>query len=625
MIGVSQLQFPDKDSSKLKFISYMSSFVSLLILVNPADLIFCAGIFIFRTEIKALHVYKEVKIAKQEKINKKEYWKIFFKNNVAKLIIFSLCSSMLLYFTFSSTFLLAALLGTIPLSMLLILLQSELRPKDFNPITLFKAAIKFLLEGIKENSRGLINNFDVKLEHLLPHQLNDDIMSNIDKLNQKYGEKIPDDVLKSDEYMQFIEDINNYDKLNQSDKGRLITFLNDFCNGDDRHNSGFTGGQILLLVLRACSDGQYEEINDKKNALIVNLLDTQIFSRKERVPNTCFTGIVYRMLSSLEIIHSDPEIKFTPPKAVLLSEAKNAARDIIVKKLERKKNNREIINAWFGVQSNSENNDSQKIVDDFIADITIPLMRKLLNFSSQYSEQVVLTLIKDLHSIDLCKLDNPMRDYISRKIRTHDVNDQEGLLTKRVETKVFLKLLNEKLLKTDFSQKFGSNGISEKIADEIIQQEIKEFQSKLKKTTEDQVVRMLENLRFLSKDKKAYRIYMELNRDDKNDKEKIKKILQKKLELTDVSLNEMLKKEDSIKLKLGIEEIYKKNKEDISNLYEEIKEVKKEFIENELLTAQEIEGIIKEQIIVLNEVKMKPSGNLSRSFSVDNLSSFKVL
>ncbi|WP_253301899.1 hypothetical protein [Wolbachia endosymbiont of Psylliodes chrysocephala] len=37
MIGISQLQFPSKDSSKLKFASYFVNFVALSILVNPAN------------------------------------------------------------------------------------------------------------------------------------------------------------------------------------------------------------------------------------------------------------------------------------------------------------------------------------------------------------------------------------------------------------------------------------------------------------------------------------------------------------------------------------------------------------------------------------------------------------
>ncbi|XXB89431.1 hypothetical protein WKH12_02790 [Wolbachia endosymbiont of Zygogramma bicolorata] len=95
-------------------------------------------------------------------------------------------------------------MGTIPLTMLLVLLQSELRPKDFNPFTLLKASMNFFREGIKENLRGMVNDLDVDLEHLLPHQLNDDIIKNIDKLKDKYSEQVPQDVIKNDEYIQFI-------------------------------------------------------------------------------------------------------------------------------------------------------------------------------------------------------------------------------------------------------------------------------------------------------------------------------------------------------------------------------------------------------------------------------------
>ncbi|EAL59851.1 conserved hypothetical protein, partial [Wolbachia endosymbiont of Drosophila simulans] len=321
MIGISQIQFPSKDSSKLKFVSYFGAFVSLSIITNPVNVLFSLGTMFFRSEIKTLYIYKEIKTAKQQKMSKREYWEIFFKNNTIKVAAFLLFSAFITYLTFTTTFLLISLLGTIPLTMLLILLQSELRPKDFNPFTLLKASINFFLEGIKENLRGMVNSFDVKLEHLLPHQLNDDIIKNIDKLKDKYGEEVSEDVINDREFKQFIEYINdlyelNYRQFSDEDKGRVIAFLNDFCKDDQKHSSRFTGGRILLLVLKACNDGDREAVKNKKDALITNLLDSQTFSRQERIPNTCFTGIVYRMLSTLEGIHPDPEIRFTPPRQI---------------------------------------------------------------------------------------------------------------------------------------------------------------------------------------------------------------------------------------------------------------------------------------------------------------------
>lgn len=58
----------------------------------------------------------------------------------------------------------------------------------------------------------------------------------------------------------------------------------------------------------------------------------------------------------------------------------------------------------------------------------------------------------------------------------------------------------------------------------------------------------------------------------------------------------------------------------VTQLYEKIRETKKEFIEDGLLTPQEVENITKAKIIDLNkEDKIIPSSNLSRSLSVNNL------
>ncbi|WP_353277864.1 hypothetical protein [Wolbachia endosymbiont (group A) of Agelastica alni] len=625
MIGISQLQFPSKESSKLKFVSYFATFVSLSIITNPVNVLFSLGTIFFRSEIKTLYIYKEIKTAKQQKMSKREYWEIFFKNNTIKVAAFLLFSAFITYLTFTTTFLLISLLGTIPLTMLLILLQSELRPKDFNPFTLLKASINFFLEGIKENLRGMVNSFDVKLEHLLPHQLNDDIVKNIDKLKDKYCEQVPEDVIKNDEYIQFIRYIDSSYELSDEDKGKIITFLNDFCSNDQKHSSGFTGGRILLLVLKACNDGDREAVKNKKDALITNLLDSQTFSRKERIPNTCFTGIVYRMLSTLEGIHPDPEIRFIPPRQILFSEAESEARKFMLDRLKNKKNNKEIFNAWYKAQDNPGDNENQKIVDDFISEVSVPLMRKLLNFTSQYSEQVVLTLMKNINSIKLNRLQYfELSQHVEDKLDGHGLSNQENLL-ESIKEKVFLGLLNRDLLRTDFFLKGSSLDEAEEIADKIIEKEVKEFKLKAKGTIEGQVVRMLDGLRFLSQEKKLYRVYSELSRNNENDKEKIKKILQKKLAMTEAVINDMLKKEASCKLELEIEDIYNQNKCDITTLYEKIKEVKQGFIEDGLLTTQEIDKIVKERIITLNnEARIIPSSNLSRILSVNNLAAHEL-
>ncbi|WP_391158452.1 hypothetical protein [Wolbachia endosymbiont of Liriomyza huidobrensis] len=620
MIGISQIQFPSKDSSKLKFVSYFGAFVSLSIITNPVNVLFSLGTMFFRSEIKTLYIYKEIKTAKQQKMSKREYWEIFFKNNTIKVAAFLLFSAFITYLTFTTTFLLISLLGTIPLTMLLILLQSELRPKDFNPFTLLKASINFFLEGIKENLRGMVNSFDVKLEHLLPHQLNDDIIKNIDKLKGKYSEQVPEDVIKNDEYIQFIGYINNSYEFSDEDKGRVIAFLDDFCKDDQKHSSGFTGGQVLLLVLRACNDGDGEAVKSKKDALISNLIDSQTFSRKERIPNTCFTGIIYRMLSTLEGIHPDPEIRFTPPREMLLSEAQNKAREFMLDRLKNKKNNKEILKAWYDVQNGYEDDESQKIVDDFISEVSIPLMRKLLSITSQYSEQIVLTLMKNISSIKLNKLQCcELVQHMRNKLQEHDLDDQESLL-ENIGKKVFLELLNRDLLETDFSLKDSSLDGAKRIANKIIEEEVAEFKLKAEKTIEGQIISMLDGLRMLPREKRCYRVYVELSKNNENDKEKIKKILQERLKVTKAAMDEMLKKGASHKLELEIESVYEGNKDHVTQLYEKIRETNKEFIEDGLLTPQEVENITKAKIIDLNkEDKIIPSSNLSRSLSVNNL------
>ncbi len=522
MIGISQLQFPSKDSSKLKFVSYFGAFVSLSIITNPVNVLFSLGAIFFRSEIKTLYIYKEIKTAKQQKISKKEYWEIFFKNNAIKVAAFLLFSAFITYLTFTSTFLLISLLGTIPLTMLLVLLQSELRPKDFNPFTLLKASMNFFREGMKENLRGMVNDLDVNLEHLLPHQLNDDIIKNIDKLKDKYSEQVPEDVIKSDEYIQFIGYIDSSYEFSDENKGRVITFLNDFCKDDQKHSSDFTGGQILLLVLKACNDGDREAVKDKKDALIKNLLDSQTFSRKERIPNTCFTGIVYRMLSTLEGIHPDPEIRFTPPREMVLSEAQDKAREFMLDRLKDKKNSKEILKAWHAVQNNHKDNESQKIVDGFISEVSIPLMRKLLSFSSQYSEQIVLTLMKNISSIRLNKLQCfELVQHMRNKLQEHGLGDQESLL-ENIGEKVFLELLNQNLLKTDFSLKDSSLDEAKRIANKIIEEEVKEFKLRAEKTIEGQVVRMLDKLKMLPQSKRCYRVYVELSKNNENFARKVR-------------------------------------------------------------------------------------------------------
>lgn len=627
MIGISQIQFPEKDSYKLKTAGYFAAFVSLSILVNPANVFLSFATLFFRSEIKTFYVYKDIKATKQEEISKKEYWEIFFKDNKIKIASFLLFFASVTYLAFTTTFLLVSLLATIPLAMVLILLQSELRPKDFNPFTLLKAAINFFLEGIKENSRGLVNSFDIKLEHLLPHQLNNDIIKNIDKLKDKYTEQVSEDTINNEGFKEFIKYINHLHTLDgqpfsNENKGKLVMFLQDFCKGNEKHSSGFTGGQILLLVLRACNDGDREAVKNKKDALIANLLDSQTFSRKERIPNTCFTGVIYRMLSTLEGIHSDPEIKFTPPRQMLLTEAENEARKFMLDRLKNKKNSKEILRAWHNAQNNYEDDKSQKIVDDFIAEVSISLMRNLLSFTSQYSEQIVSTLMKNISSVELNKLEHStLNQYIRNKLQDHGLDNQ----VENIRGKVFLKLLERDLLKTNFSLKDSSLDEAKRIADKVIEKEIKEFKLETEKTIEGQVIRMLDSLRTLPLEKRAYRVYTELSKNNRIDREKIKETLQEKLKIKETVINDMLKKEASCKLELEIEDIYNQNKRNVTILYEKIQEVKQRFIEDEFLIPQEVESITRVKITILNkEDKIIPSSSLSSSLSVSDFTSHRL-
>ncbi|UZE38748.1 hypothetical protein [Wolbachia endosymbiont of Drosophila pseudotakahashii] len=585
MIGISQIQFPSKESSKLKFVSYFAAFVSLSIITNPVNVLFSLGTIFFRSEIKTLYIYKEIKTAKQQKMSKREYWEIFFKNNTIKVAAFLLFSAFITYLTFTTTFLLISLLGTIPLTMLLILLQSELRPKDFNPFTLLKASINFFLEGIKENLRGMVNSFDIKLEHLLPHQLNDDIIKNIDKLKDKYGEKVSEDVINDREFKQFIEYINdlnelNYRQFSDEDKGRVITFLNDFCKDDQKYSSRFTGGRILLLVLKACNDGDREAVKNKKDALITNLLDSQTFSRKERIPNTCFTGIIYRMLSTLEGIHPDPEIRFTPPRQILLPGAQNEARKFMLDRLKNKKNNKEIFKAWYDVQNGYEDDESQKIVDDFISEVSIPLMRKLLSITSQYSEQIVLTLMKNISSIKLNKLQCcELVQHMRNKLQEHGLGDQESLL-ENIGKKVFLELLNRDLLETDFSLKDSSLDGAKRIANKIIIGEVEKFRSEAAEkarevnSIEVQVDVTLRGLSTLPREKKCCIAYSRLSGQYEGDEREImENILLKKLEITKKEMNKMLEEYDIRKLKLALDDACKKSGKNMEEMIKEVEEV----------------------------------------------------
>ena len=132
---------------------------------------------------------------------------------------------------------------------------------------------------------------------------------------------------------------------------------------------------------------------------------------------------------------------------MLLTEEENEARKFMLDRLKNKKNSKEILRAWHNAQNNYEDDKSQKIVDDFIAEVSISLMRNLLSFTSQYSEQIVLTLMKNINSVKLNKLEQfALSQHITNKLQGDGLDDQ----LENIKGKVFLELLNQNLLRTDF-------------------------------------------------------------------------------------------------------------------------------------------------------------------------------
>nr|WP_236718529.1 hypothetical protein [Wolbachia pipientis] len=310
------------------------------------------------------------------------------------------------------------------------------------------------------------------------------------------------------------------------------------------------------------------------------MLDSQTFSRKERIPNTCFTGIIYRMLSTLEGIHPDPEIRFTPPRQILLSEAQNEARKFMLDRLKNKKNNKEIFKAWYDVQNGYEDDESQKIVDDFISEVSIPLMRKLLSITSQYSEQIVLTLMKNISSIKLNKLQCcELVQHMRNKLQEHGLGDQESLL-ENIGKKVFLELLNRDLLETDFSLKDSSLDGAKRIANKIIIGEVEKFRSEAAEkarevnSIEVQVDVTLRGLSTLPREKKCCIAYSRLSGQYEGDEREImENILLKKLEITKKEMNKMLEENDIRKLKLALDDACKKSGKNMEEMIKEVEEV----------------------------------------------------
>lgn len=411
MIGISQIQFPSKESSRLKFFVYFGIVQALSILTMPTSIAISFVAVLYRSEIQTFLTYKKIK---NEEVNKKEYWKIFIKDNVIKSVFFLSLVGFTLYLSFTKTLILAWLLAPIPLTMLIILLQPEVRPKKLN--ALFKNAVNLLLDGARENLFGMKYIINTAIEHILPHLSNDSIINNINILKDKYGEKVPEpkDVICNDEFVKFIQYIKGEKEFRKSDEQEFINYLNRWCNNDEQvHVSGLTGGQILYLVLKACNSGDSESVAAKRRELAKSLMYAINYAQGTFIPETCFTGIIGAAIKSLEGIHPDIRVEYLMEDRIG-TYAEGEACEFIKKELKKKKNHKEILNAW-----DKSDDSSNQITSNFIQEIRIPLMRNL--FSLDCSEQNVIDTIENLEYINPGRLTDPNIDNIRRTGSAHEL------------------------------------------------------------------------------------------------------------------------------------------------------------------------------------------------------------
>ncbi|MDN5247698.1 MAG: hypothetical protein QWI36_00975 [Wolbachia endosymbiont of Tyrophagus putrescentiae] len=611
MLGLSQLQSPQKDSNIIRVALYSSSCFALHIATIPLSIMVSLASIVYSTEIKTLLGYQKIK--GKEKISKKEYWKMFGQDNVIKSILASLAAASIIYYSFSKVLILVWILGTVPLAAAVVLLQFETRPEKIGPISLLKASLILLSNGLYENLVGTQNLLNVTDEHMLPHSDEGTVNASIDALREKYGSSIPGpENVKDDNFTNFIQYIRNNSKFSHKSKEELIEFLNKWS--DDfvwvHASSGLTGGQILHLILKACnsSDG---DISAKKEELLKSLSYALNYAKGTIIPETCFQGVIGAMLKSLEGIEPSVYVYYHLEESVG-SHVDEIACNFIIKDLKKNKNQKKILNAW-----DKSDEDNRKIVHDFIKEITIPLMKKL--FSAKLKEQRVIDLINnpELNLYKFILVDEDLIFYIARSTNIENIDGKyRRSLFQNVKGKIFLELLNKDLLKTDFSLKDSSLGQAREIANKIIKEEIARLKLRAKNTLASQVSNMLSTLSTLPQERKCYRIYTELCCNDKNSKQEIKKILQERLEIKEEELDYILKGEASSKLESEIENAYESN-------CKKIEEVKKEFVKNGLLTVQEVNDVVEVKIIDLSKKdKTIPSSKLSRSAHMDNIAGY---
>lgn len=164
------------------------------------------------------------------------------------------------------------------------------------------------------------------------------------------------------------------------------------------------GGQILYLVLKACNSGDSESVAVKRQELVKSLMYAMNYAKGTIVPETCFTGIIGAMLKSLEGIHPGIRVEYLVEDRIGIC-AEDEACEFIKKELQKKKNHKEILNAW-----DKSDDSSNQITSNFIQEIKIPLMRNL--FSLDCSEQNVVDTIENLEYINPGKLTDPNIDNI---------------------------------------------------------------------------------------------------------------------------------------------------------------------------------------------------------------------
>ena len=133
-----------------------------------------------------------------------------------------------------------------------------------------------------------------------------------------------------------------------------------------------------------------------------------------------------------------------------------------------------------------------------------------------------------------------------------------------------------------------------------------------KSPLEGQVVGMLNHMNMLPRSRRCYRIYKELGK-NAEDKREVKRILHEKLELPEETINALLKEEYLNQLKFEIKDSYNYNKNNVAELYCKLKGIKEEFAKNGLLTAEEMDSIVKGEMADLSKKdKFMSSNRLSR-------------